>query len=114
MSASGWQILGELKLMLVTDVHATVSKWLAVILSRLELQEDFVNKVLTSAQEALRRAVPAVNSTRSGHLHLFVFIPIDSSAKHQSWGFFRIEKLEHSTDTATPNHTIEFYLYLES
>ncbi len=99
--------------MLGTDVPAIVSKWLAVILSPLVLHEDFVNKVLTSAKEALSRALPAANDARFDHLHLLVFAPIDLDARRQNWGFFRIEKLEHATDTAAPDHTIEFYLYLE-
>ena len=99
--------------MFETDVHHTVSKWLTLILSRLELGEDVVNKVLKSAREALSRAMPAANDTRFDHLHLLVSTPMHLSAKRQSWGFFRIEKVERTADTANPDHTIEFYLYLE-
>lgn len=113
VSASGWQVLGELQLMLGTDVYDTVSKWLVVILSRLEIHEDFLSKVLKSAQEALSRAMPTAIDSRFEHLHLLVFAPMDLSSRRQSWGFFRIEKVERAPDTANPDHTIEFYLYLE-
>ncbi|HSL31096.1 MAG TPA: hypothetical protein VK900_17985 [Anaerolineales bacterium] len=113
VSASGWQVLGELQLALETDHHHTVGKWLSIILSPLELQEDFVNKVLKSARDALSRALPEANDTRFDHLHLLVFAPMDLSARHHSWGFFRIEKLERAADTVNPDHKIEFYLYLE-
>ena len=113
VSGSGWQILGELQLALEADMHQTVGQWLSVILGRLEPGEDFVIKVLKSAQEALSRALPAVNDTRFNHLHLLVFAPLDLSATRQSWGFFRIEKVERAAEAAKPDHTIEFYLYLE-
>jgi hypothetical protein len=112
-SVSGWQVLGELRLTPGVDAHHTVDKWLGVILSRLELQEDIANKVLQSAWEAVERALRAAQTTRFDHLHVLVFVRADLTTKHQSWGFFRIEKVETESVNENPDHAIELYLYPE-
>lgn len=106
-------MLGELQLAPGVDVHHTVDKWLGIILSRPELQEDLVNKVLQSAWEAVERAQRAAQTTRFDHLHVLVFVRADLTAQHRSWGFFRIEKVETEGVKANPNHAIELYLYPE-
>lgn len=111
-SAKGWQVLGELELIAGPDADRTVSKWLAVILGPLDLRADFLNKVLKSAQDASARAMQ--NGVRFEHLHLLVFAPSTRSSNGQTWGFFRIEKVESAVaDRMNSNHTIEFYLYLD-
>lgn len=113
-SSPGWQLLGELELTVNPDAGQTVGKWLAVILSPLDLRADFANKVLKSAQEAMWRAMQLAEMNRFEHLHLLIFVPASLASKGQSsWGFFRIEKVEAAEDQNNPDHTIEFYLYLE-
>jgi hypothetical protein len=112
-SVPGWKMLGELQLAPGDDSHHTVDKWLGVILSRLELQEDLVNKVLRSAWEAVGRALQTAQATRFDHLHVIVFVRADLTARHRSWGFFRIEKVETEDVKETPDHAIELYLYPE-
>lgn len=113
VSDPGWQVLGELQLTAGSDVHNTVDGWLAVLLSPLELEEEFVNKVLRSAQEATGRILQTTPTARCGHIHLLVFVPTDRRRKHQCWGFFRIEKVEVEMSRVYPAHAVEFYLYLE-
>lgn len=109
----GWQLLGELELTVNQDTDHTVGKWLTVILNALDLQADFMSKVLKSAQEVTTRVMQAGAVTKSQHFHLLVFSPPEAAAKGHSWGFFRIEKIDSEADKANPDHTVEFYLYLE-
>jgi hypothetical protein len=56
-SIQGWQILGELELATEVASDRAVNKWLAVILSLLDINADFAVKVLKSAQDAVSRAL---------------------------------------------------------
>jgi hypothetical protein len=109
----GWQLLGKLELTVDPVTDHTVGKRLAVILKSLDLPADFINKVLKSAQEAARRATHVDTVQELAHLHLLVFAPAERALEGQSWGFFRIEKIDRGGDNAHPDHTVEFYLYLE-
>lgn len=110
----GWQTLGELELALNPDTDHTVNKWLAVMLSPLGLRADFVNKILRSAQDAMTRLMQVNDSSRFEHLHVLVFVPLENASKGLNpWGFFRIEKIDRTADNQNPDHTVEFYLYLE-
>lgn len=113
VSDPGWQVLGELQLTAGSDVHDTVDGWLAVLLSQLELDREFVNKVLRSAQEATGRILQTTHTTGFEHLQLLVFVPTDRRRRRKCWGFFRIEKVEAEMNQVHPAHAIEFYLYLE-
>jgi hypothetical protein len=113
-SSPGWQILGELELTVNPDTDHTVGKWLAMILSPIDLPADFLNKVLKSAQEAAARAMQSETVMKFDHTHLLVLAPQDHVSKGQTWGFFRIEKIEGAkADESPPDHAIEFYLYLD-
>jgi hypothetical protein len=118
VSKTGWRILGELELPIGAEADGLVSAWLAEILNPLGLHTDFLNKVLKSARDAAVRAV-MVESAESAfeHVHLLVFIPKKKASElnmGQTWGFFRIEKMEISRENGDPSdHSIEFYLYLE-
>jgi len=113
VSSSGWQILGELELAVNPDIDHTVGKWLATILSPLDLAADFLNKVLKSAQDAAARAMQSEAVIKFRHTHLLVFAAEARASKGQTWGFFRIEKIDGAADENSPNHAIEFYLYVE-
>ncbi len=109
-----WQILGKLRLSVDTHDESTVETWLAETLSPLALEKRFITKVLISAQDGVARAMTSEPVLESKHLHLVVFVPQDYGSNGQSWGFFRIEKLEEAEPTEEKlDHTIEFYLYLE-
>ncbi|HLF74429.1 MAG TPA: hypothetical protein VI524_08795 [Anaerolineales bacterium] len=114
VSGPGWQLLGELELAVDPGADRTVSKWLTVILSPLNLHEEFMSKVLRSAEAAAARAMQTETVIKFQHTHLLIFIPAERPSNGQTWGFFRIEKIETPTDEeSTQDHAIEFYLYLE-
>jgi hypothetical protein len=110
---TSWQVLEELELMAGSNADATVGKCLAVILSRLDLRADFLDKVLKSAQEATSRAMQAESVRKFEHLHLLIFVPTAHTQNNQNWGFYRIEKVEKAAGKTNPDHTIEFFLYQE-
>ena len=111
VSSPGWQTLGELELTAGFGSEHTVNKWLVVILARLDLYADFLDKVLKAAQEAVSRAMQAEGVRKFEHLHLLIFVPAEHLQNNQNWGFYRIEKVEQATGKANPDHSIEFYLY---
>jgi hypothetical protein len=115
LSETGWRILGELELPIGAEADGLVSAWLAEILNPLGLHTDFLNKVLKSAQDSAEHAMQAENrQLEFEHLHLLVFIPRNHIEEGQTWGFFRIEKIESATsENNDPNHALEFYLYQE-
>jgi hypothetical protein len=114
VSRPGWRLLGELELATNSDTDHSSNEWLTVILGPLNLQDDFVNKVLKSAQDAMERAVQTEPVRQFGHLHLLIFVPVEQASKGGTWGFFRIEKVERAADgDQNPDHAIEFYLYFE-
>jgi len=107
-----WQILGELELPVgSSNADDAIKARLMEILNPLNLHADFLNKILKSAQDAAARVMQ--NGMELEHIHLLVFAPKDRSSKRQTWGFFRIEKIEGAADVDSPNHAIEFYLYVE-
>ena len=114
LSGAGWQILGELELTLGSNVEDEVHTWLTVLLLPLLLHESFLNKVLRSAQEYSLRALRSNTNVANGHVHLVIFVQKDRSIRGDTWGFFRIEKIDNAEQSPLhPDHTVEFYLYLE-
>ena len=111
VSSPAWQTLGELELTAGFGSEHTVNKWLVVILARLNLYTDFLDKVLKAAQEAVSRAMQAEGVRKFEHLHLLIFVPAEHLQNNQNWGFYRIEKVEQTAGKAIPDHTIELYLY---
>lgn len=114
LSKNDWQILGKLQLLVDAYDGTKVSAWLAETLSPLALEKRLITKVLISAQDGVARAMTSEPVLESKHLHLVVYAPQERGSNGQSWGFFRIEKLEGAeTDEKKLDHTIEFYLYPE-
>jgi hypothetical protein len=109
----GWQLLGEQVLPVGTDLQDTISDWLVLVLRPHQLNEAFLTKLIESAKEAVLRAALADTVEQTGHLHVLVYIRNGPSAV-QTWGFFRIEKIEEPKDgQGVPGHAIDFYLYPE-
>jgi hypothetical protein len=111
---TGWQLLDELELSVGSsmDEPIDINVWLTEILSPLELHIDFFKRVLSSAQEAIARAMHIVARTEFEHIHLLVFVRADRIPTGQIWGFFRIEKIEGTKQGENPpGLAVEFYLY---
>jgi hypothetical protein len=115
ISGANWQILGDLELPVRFEADSGIDAWLTELLSPLNLHADFQNKVLTSALEAASQALQVETGRAFEHTHLLIFVPVKRKLEGQTWGFFRIEKIENSfPEKDVPGHAIELYLYLES
>jgi len=113
-STSRWQILGELMLPVGSDINELISARLTELLAPLELHENFLKRVLKSAQNYVGRAMTPDEGVPFGEIHIYIFGPNERTSKGQTWGFFRIEKIDsHEQNLAHPDHTVEFYLYRE-
>jgi len=109
-----WQILGELELPAGPSVEDALTSWLTALLLPLSLQSDLLNKIISSAQEAVVRAIHSDIWTSFGHIHLSVFVPYEFTLYGNTWGFFRIEKIDSpGSNNNHPNHVVELYLYQE-
>jgi hypothetical protein len=109
---TSWQILGELTLPAGSNAGESIHAWLTEILNPLHLPMGMMEKILRSAQETAGRI--AQPEAKLEHIHFLVFAPVHHTSKGQTWGFFRIEKIEQANPfTDAPDHAIEFYLYLE-
>ena len=113
-SETDWQTLGGLEVRSDSDIERTIQAWLNKTLGPLGLHSDLLERILRSACEAATRALQLKNDgVGFKHIHLLAFSSYNGETKRQTWGFFRLEKLEAATDVDSPNHSIEFYLYLE-
>ncbi len=114
LSGTDWQTLGELEVRADSDIEQAIQIWLNKILHPLNLNSDLLHRILRSAYEAATRAL-YLQDTGIGfqHVHLLAFSSRGYDIKGQTWGFFRLEKLQSAADAESPNHAIEFYLYLE-
>jgi hypothetical protein len=109
----GWQLLGEQVLPVGADLQDAIGDWLVKLLRSHQLHEAFLNRLVDSAREAVMRAALAGPVEQTGHLHVLVYMKMGASGV-QTWGFFRIEKIEESNDVQeVPGHAIDFYLYPE-
>ena len=107
-------MLGEFELPFGTDVQNIINSRLTEILLPIKLQADFLNRILKSAQAAVRARESGVAALETGHIHLVVFTARSYAKDAKTWGFFRIEKFEHGQEVQDPaSHSIEFYLYIE-
>jgi hypothetical protein len=113
ISRTDWQVLGKLELPMGSSADDAIESWLVETLGLINLRTDSLNKVLKSAQEVAARAMQSEALVQFKHVHLLVFAPTERALEGQSWGFFRIEKIDRGGDNANPDHTVEFYLYLE-
>ena len=115
-SGTDWQLLDELELSVGSsmDDKININVWLTEILRPLKLHPDLLNRVLSSAQDAIARTMQVVAMTELAHIYLLIFAPRENASKGKSWGFFRIEKGEMSIANKNRySHLIEFYLYVE-
>ena len=109
-----WGKLSELTLSVGANADEIIQAWLVDVLSPLYLPDHFLNRVLLSAQDYVRRALQQNIETGLGHLHLSIVVPNPSSSGGSTWGFFRIEKIDGTEQPpGYPEHTVEFYLYVE-
>ena len=109
-----WQVLGEIKLPVSVGVENVSDAWLKELLHLFTLQEELLNKIIASAQDAIVRAIQADRMLKPVYIHLAVFVPSAQVAKVQAWGFFRLEKIGDMKDEpAGRKHAVEFYLYGE-
>ena len=111
-----WKLLGDLELAFSAQTEDLVSTRLEEILEPLDLPADFRIRIFSSAQEAIARISQSKSALLEiGHIHLLILIPPDHSSKGKTWGFFRIEKMDGAGKGHHPSdHSIEFYLYMES
>ena len=112
-TGAAWQLLGDFDLTQDPQVD-TIRAWLEELLTPLNLQDELAHQLLGSAQDAKIRALNSNNGTSFEHIHLSVFAPKERDAQCNTWGFFRIEKID-STEQGEdhPEYIVEFYIYLE-
>ena len=109
-----WQFLGELGLPVGSDPQQMVAAWLTTSLRTLDLPEDFVNKVLKSAQDAVTRLTRVESVMKIEHIHVRLFISPTHTQVSPFWGFFRAEKImDTAEDALVHGQMIAFYLYVE-
>jgi hypothetical protein len=112
-AGAGWQLLGDFELPIGTHADG-IRSWLAELLTPLDLNHDFVAQLLSSAQDASLRASHSNHETSFKHIHISVFTPNERDSQRNTWGFFRIEKLDSVEENKDhPEYVVEFYLYLE-
>ena len=80
----------------------------------MNLPPDFVTILLDSVREVTLRVLDTNGGTDNKHVHLAILALKQRSEHSNSWGFFRIEKIDDTEWNKThPDLTVEFYLYLE-
>jgi hypothetical protein len=83
-------------------------------LDPLELHENFVHRILSSAQQTAARILRVNAEIKLQHINVLVLVPSKRTLQKQTWGFFSVEKLEGTKDGGVANkRTIEIYLYME-
>lgn len=110
-----WQVLGELELPIGSESTGVVNTWMREKLRPLNLQVDFMNRILKSARDAVGRFTESKGAgAEIGQIHILLIAPLSHKLKEKTWGFFRIEKLESVREAKNPpDHYIEFHLYFE-
>ena len=111
----GWQILGEMQLQDNANSNDIIEHWLTSILAPFHLPNDFVAKIRTSIEDAVVRILSPDTAGRNfEYLEIVVLGPSEQTAKGNTWGFFRLERV--STDSqieSAKGHCVEYYLYLD-
>lgn len=103
-----------MKLALGENVEAVLYTWLMDLLEPLDLQAELVNKIIASAQDAFARATQTDLTFQFEQIRLEVFIPEKRGARKKAWSFFRLDKIEDtSNEHVGSNHAVEIYLYGE-
>jgi hypothetical protein len=109
----GWQILGDLDLPSGEIPGNAIQAWLMNVLAPLNLSQDFLNRVLQSAQESASRGLQQKDPT-SNHIHLSILTPYEQTASQKTWGFFHTERSENQAGSDTGHvHWINYYLYVD-
>jgi hypothetical protein len=109
-----WQLLGKYTLTRQSLPDNLIRTWLVETLSPLNLKASFLDKVLTSAQLSAENTLQSPSANRFNHIHLLIFTSAMLPFDGETWGFFRIEKIDGRVEeNQSPDHAIEFYLYLE-
>lgn len=107
-----WRLLGELNLSISSDSDPAIYSWLTGLLSPLNLSADFLNRVVESVQETVRRVLHS--NTITGNIHLSIFAAHEHILERKTWGFFHIERIESQGEAVdVRTHAIDFYLYTE-
>lgn len=114
-SPDGRKILAEIKLPLDQGPDPQVRSWLVEELGHLNLQAGFIRRILDSARDAMERlSASEGRAVQRGQVHVLISGPQRAGTEGETWGFFRIEKLEGTAPgDVPPDHSIEFYLYVE-
>ena len=109
-----WQLLGKHTITRQSLSETPINIWLVETLRPLNLKASFLDKILTSAQLSAENTLQSPSATRFEHIHLLIFTSAMLSFDGETWGFFRIEKIDGLVEeNQSPDHAIEFYLYLE-
>ena len=107
-----WQPLEKLELPVGSGLETMLAARLMERLASLKLQAHFLNRILRSCQEATGRVVASIaKGNQTTHIHIHIFVPQNAEVDGETWGFFRIERLEGQAELS--DHTIELYLYKE-
>lgn len=113
-TGTDWQILGELELPFGVNAQPLLRDWLSDVLTPINLHMDFLNKIWTSAEHVATCTSRTETAANDQHIHFVICISSSSSLQTQTWGFFRIEKVEKTADNEkSNNHLVEFYLFPE-
>ncbi|HSL42848.1 MAG TPA: hypothetical protein VK897_05415 [Anaerolineales bacterium] len=112
--ALDWHKLGEIELPFGADTSSTVNAWILETLDPMGPHLDLLNKILKSAKDAVAHAKQTETIIEQQHIHLCIYLQGNHPCKAQTWGFFRIEKVEPAVENGpSRDRSIEFYLYPE-
>jgi hypothetical protein len=108
---SGWQAVGEITLPNSLGGNGKFDSLLQEKLEPLNLEAEFIHRVVNSIEQTLDRAV--IREGRFEHIHLFIFVPANYNTQPGTWGFFRIERIDGERDGTSRGHAVDLYLYPE-
>jgi hypothetical protein len=116
LPAPEWKLLGQLKIAFSTDAEGIVGAWLRNTLVPLDLPAEFQRRFINSVDATIAQPTPPNGAMlEADPVHLLIFITTIHASKRSTWGFFHLEKMDSAANECDPrNHSIEFYLYVES
>jgi hypothetical protein len=112
VSGNEWRKLAEFELLAGQAQWDTIQIQLTEVLVKLQLEEEFLNKVLKSAQKSTAHFM-GVQMPSDWKMHLLIFAPGEYKSNGKSWGFFRTEKFQGPRTESGLQPTMAFYLYPE-
>ena len=115
LQSTDWQISGELQLAVGSNPDGTIRRWLMKILEPFRLPEEYVSKILKSIEDVTSRVLsPDTGDGQFEHLNIVLLTPVGQPAERQTWGFFRLERMESKEKPKeSKSYRIEYYLYSE-